>query len=92
MLKTQHPKIFIGKIATYSDDEVQNIVNRFEAALTENSEEKIRALFNHFLPEASIKEKNLLAAAAQEPLPTKIQTMTANGGSYFVIVAKPCLK
>ncbi len=57
LLKTEHPKIFIGKIATYSSEEVGEILSKFGAAVTENSEAKIRALFNHFLPEATITEK-----------------------------------
>ena len=57
LLKTEHPKIFIGKIATYSSEEVGEILSNFGAAVTENSEAKIRALFNHFLPEATVTEK-----------------------------------
>ncbi len=57
LLKTEHPKIFIGKIATYSSEEVGEILSNFGAAVTENSEAKIRALLNHFLPEATITEK-----------------------------------
>ncbi len=57
LLKTEHPKIFIGKIATYSDQEVGDILSNFRNAVSENSEAKIRALFNHFLPEATITEK-----------------------------------
>jgi FlaA1/EpsC-like NDP-sugar epimerase len=57
LLKTEHPKIFIGKIATYADDEVNNILSNFEQAVRNSDEAKIRALFNHFLPEATITEK-----------------------------------
>jgi FlaA1/EpsC-like NDP-sugar epimerase len=57
LLKTGHPKIFIGKIATYSPEEVGNILSNFQTAVTENSAAKIRSLFNHFLPEAKITEK-----------------------------------
>lgn len=57
LLKTEHPKIFIGKIATYSNEEVANILSNFQTAVAENSEAKIRALLNHFLPEATITEK-----------------------------------
>jgi len=56
LLKTTHPKIFIGKIATYSKEEVANIVSNFRQAVQENSPAKIRRLFNHFLPEATIDE------------------------------------
>ncbi len=58
LLKTEHPKIFIGKIATYTPEEVGNILSNFQTAVSENSEAKIRTLFNHFLPEATITEKD----------------------------------
>lgn len=68
LLKTEHPKIFIGKIATYSDEEVGNIISNFQSAVAENSEAKIRALFNHFLPEAKITEKeNIEKNASKQP-------------------------
>jgi len=57
LLKTGHPKIFIGKIATYSDEEVSNILSNFEQNVSESDEAKIRALYNHFLPDAKITEK-----------------------------------
>ncbi len=56
LLKTAHPKIFIGKIAAYTGEEVANIVSNFRQAVEENSPAKIRRLFNHFLPEATITE------------------------------------
>jgi FlaA1/EpsC-like NDP-sugar epimerase len=58
LLKTEHPKIFIGQIATYSIEEVGNIVSNFEQAVKTADEAKIRALFNYFLPEAKITEKS----------------------------------
>ncbi len=57
LLNTTHPKIFIGKIATYSGDEVVNILSNFRQSLEKNDTAKIRALFNHFLPEATICEE-----------------------------------
>lgn len=54
LLKTRHPKIFIGKIAAYESAEVADILSNFRQAVEENDAAKIRALFNHFLPEASI--------------------------------------
>ena len=66
LLKTTHPKIFIGKIATYSGEEVANIVTNFRQAVEEHDTAKIRRLFNHFLPEATISEepREKLAAKA----------------------------
>ncbi len=73
LLKTEHPKIFIGKIAAYSSDEVGHIVSNLQTAVTEASEAKIRRLINHFLPEAKIAEKEKgetkpVSAATDEPV------------------------
>ncbi len=65
LLKTTHPKIFIGKIATYSGDEVTNIVGNFRRAVEENNAAEIRRLFNHFLPEATIVEEKKETFAAK---------------------------
>jgi len=54
--RTNHPKIFIGKIAEYSNDEVERIVGRFKSAVLESDEAGIRQLFNDVLPEAQIGE------------------------------------
>lgn len=54
LLKTHHPKIFIGKIATYSKEEVASMLSRFMKAVEVNDTGEIRRLFNEILPEASI--------------------------------------
>ncbi len=54
LLKTHHPKIFIGKIATYSREEVLSVLGRFRSAVELNDNTEIRRLFNDILPEASI--------------------------------------
>ena len=54
--KTNHPKIFIGKIAEYSNDEVERIVSSFQSAVRESDEPRIRQIFNEVLPEARISE------------------------------------
>lgn len=53
--KTNHPKIFIGKIATYSKDDVSQIVSKFSAAVADADEARIRKLFNELLPEANVE-------------------------------------
>lgn len=53
--KTRHPKIFIGKIAIRSSEEVSKILEAFAAAVRMSDESKIRRLFNEFLPEAAIQ-------------------------------------
>lgn len=77
LLKTAHPKIFIGKIAAYSGEEVANIVSNFRQAVEENDRAKIRRLFNHFLPEATIQEdkpESIAAKAAASDKGIKPQT------------------
>jgi FlaA1/EpsC-like NDP-sugar epimerase len=63
LLKTRHPKIFIGKIAAYRSEQVADILRNFQTAVEENDTAKIRALFNHFLPEAKIHIAETNAAA-----------------------------
>jgi FlaA1/EpsC-like NDP-sugar epimerase len=60
--KTRHPKIFIGKIATYSTEDVARITAAFSKAVEASDEVKIRHLFNEFLPEASIGSADISAA------------------------------
>jgi FlaA1/EpsC-like NDP-sugar epimerase len=61
LLKTQHPKIFIGKIKTYQKEEVERILGEFKQAVKTSNEAKIRRTFNEFLPEATITQKELKA-------------------------------
>lgn len=78
LLKTKHPKIFIGKIATYSGEEVEQITSNFTLAVRENDKAKIRRLFNHFLPEAKIEEIKMLEK--NEPKNEKFLTQPSNLG------------
>lgn len=64
LLKTHHPKIFIGKIATYSKEEVMSMLNRFHKAVGESDSDEVRSLFNQILPEASITENRTLPSAS----------------------------
>jgi len=70
LLKTHHPKIFIGKIATYEGREVDNILDNFRQAVIENDKTKIRNLFNSFLTEANIPEET----KADVPVKTTVKT------------------
>ncbi len=63
LLKTRNPKIFIGKIATYSKEEVAQILTAFQDAVASKNETEIRRIFNKFLPEASISMNGKAAAA-----------------------------
>ncbi len=80
LLKTKHPKIFIGKIATYSGEEVGEIVSGFSQAVRENDKAKIRRLFNHFLPEAKITETTSAEIIEIEPKNEKFLTQPSNLG------------
>ncbi|HQZ82881.1 MAG TPA: nucleoside-diphosphate sugar epimerase/dehydratase [Pyrinomonadaceae bacterium] len=74
LLKTRHPKIFIGKIAEFSRMQVAGIVDEFTAAVIENNESRIRAAFNEFLPEATVHQTVAIAhepqLEADNPTPT----------------------
>lgn len=58
LLKTEHPKIYIGKIATYTKEQVGEIIENFHTAVDKNSDDDIRKILNQYLPEANISEKN----------------------------------
>jgi FlaA1/EpsC-like NDP-sugar epimerase len=67
LLKTRHPKIFIGKIAAYPDETVDEIVSGFEAASRTGDGEMIRQTFTRFLPEADLCGEIEAAPEAAEP-------------------------
>lgn len=79
LLKTKHPKIFIGKIATYQPQEVAEIIEYFKQAVGESNEAKIRSLINRFLPEATITETKTLDKSADETKNEKFFTQTNLG-------------
>jgi len=54
LVKTHHPKIFIGKIATYGKEDVSRMLAAFQTAVCQTDEMGIRRLFNDILPEATI--------------------------------------
>ncbi len=54
LLKTHNPKIFIGKIATYSREQISNVLNDLSVAVDRSDESEIRHILNTFLPEATI--------------------------------------
>ena len=54
LLKTHNPKIFIGKIAKHSNEQVTQMLTKFQAAVVANDDVELRNIFNQFLPEANI--------------------------------------
>ena len=78
LLKTRHPKIFIGKIAAYSKEEFAQMISNFRAAVEAGSEPRIRYLFNHFLPEAKITQNEPIENLPAEESEEKIFTQPTN--------------
>ena len=55
MIKTRHPKIFIGRIAAYPEPKVRGALERL-ALLAENGwERELRNALNDLLPEAQLE-------------------------------------
>jgi FlaA1/EpsC-like NDP-sugar epimerase len=78
LVKTHHPQIFIGKIATYGKEDVSRMLNGFQKAVEQTDDTRIRQLFNEFLPEATVivDEKGLKIEKLKEgeilfPTPSK---------------------
>ena len=69
LVKTRHPKIFIGKIGAYPPEKVTHIVRSFREVIKDNNEAELRQLFNQFIPEASIetKKQEVLRVAKDKP-------------------------
>jgi FlaA1/EpsC-like NDP-sugar epimerase len=77
LLKTRHPKIYIGKISTYDNEEVEQIVAAFRRAVDDSDDAQIRRLFNRFLPEATITE-----------IEKSVQQTDANKEKFFTQTSK----
>lgn len=56
--KTRHPKIFMAKINTYGDAEVERALGRFRELCDRGQEPELRRFFNQLLPEARVTESN----------------------------------
>ncbi len=74
LLKTKHPKIFIGKIATYAPDDVSKILDSFRAALEQNDESQIRSYFSKYLPEASLASTDEQETTSEPKLSSTVST------------------
>lgn len=80
LLKTRHPKIFIGKIATYNPEEVATMLNNFRQSVEDSNPAKIRNLFNYFLPEAKISESEQPELTEAKSKEEKFFTQSSNLG------------
>jgi FlaA1/EpsC-like NDP-sugar epimerase len=54
LVKTHHPKIFIGKIAQHPSEHVERMLGCFERAVREHDDDLIRKTFKEFVPESNI--------------------------------------
>jgi FlaA1/EpsC-like NDP-sugar epimerase len=75
LLKTRHPKIFIGKISRYSSDQVEQLMNELRLNVDASSETHIRRAFNAYLSDARVEvpadTPKVMAAPADESFITK---------------------
>jgi FlaA1/EpsC-like NDP-sugar epimerase len=76
--KTRHPKIFIGKIATYSEEKVRYALNRLAALCKEGPERELRGFLNELLPSAQLD-------AYQAPASVTSQIPVAASGQPFFL-------
>ena len=59
LLKTVHPKIFVGKIAAYPHHRVNEIITSIPRLCAADDEEDIRRLISQWLPEAKLTVKEI---------------------------------
>lgn len=57
LLKTRHPKIFIGQLATYTVKEVGDLMASFREAVSKADESLVRDLIERHLPESQINSR-----------------------------------
>jgi FlaA1/EpsC-like NDP-sugar epimerase len=72
MSKTQHPKIFIGKLAAYPEEKVGRILKRLASLAQSGEETEIRRFIGEVLPEAQLDPKPV-AAGNVSTLPEAVQ-------------------
>jgi FlaA1/EpsC-like NDP-sugar epimerase len=54
MSKTRHPKIFIGKVASYAEERLNRGVQQLEALSTDGADEELRSVLSDLIPEARL--------------------------------------
>lgn len=78
LLKTRHPKIFVGKIATYANADVARMLAEFQSAVASNDETALRQTFNECLPEASLANVEEVIADDQAVIDNKFVPQTSS--------------
>lgn len=68
LVRTEHPKVFIGKIATYSSEAVSAMLADLRRAVSAADDAAIRRMLNHHLPEATVDmpDADILPAAPED--------------------------
>ncbi|MFN3418816.1 MAG: polysaccharide biosynthesis protein [Pyrinomonadaceae bacterium] len=68
LVRTEHPKVFIGKIATYSSEAVSAMLADLRRAVSAADDAAIRRMLNHHLPEATVDmpDADMLPAAPED--------------------------
>jgi FlaA1/EpsC-like NDP-sugar epimerase len=69
LLKTRHPKIFIGKISKYSQKQVEQLVDELGTAVAANSEPQVRRIFGAYLADSNVLQ--LDESTMSETLPSE---------------------
>jgi FlaA1/EpsC-like NDP-sugar epimerase len=78
--KTRHPKVYIGKIATFSKTDVAQMLSAFQKAVNDNDGAHVRTLFNQFLSEANVSEDESTDQQMTEPVKEKFFTQPSKLG------------
>jgi FlaA1/EpsC-like NDP-sugar epimerase len=58
MARTRHPKIFIGKIASYPQEKVERALTRLAILSEDGNEAALRRFLSELLPEASLVDNS----------------------------------
>jgi FlaA1/EpsC-like NDP-sugar epimerase len=75
--KTHHPKIYIGKIATYSEVKVSEALRHLEQLARHGDEQQIREYIVDFLPESNLSANGNGVKPDNGHLPASAQTAAA---------------
>ena len=80
VLKTRHPKIFIGKIAGYPEERMRRALDELRELSSNGHERELRVFLNELLPEADLKySQDPNPAPASPPHPQAVGGVSAEG-------------
>lgn len=83
LVKTKHPKIFIGKIARYSTAQVERMIAAFQDVVDQNDPARLRDTFVEFVPEVIFgnvakNETSTDSAKQNDPSPDPLKLKVAS--------------